>query len=612
MSNFVFKIFGAPHTFDLYQGSEEDIGYFQNFDNGGKENVKLTIHRMASGKVSYSYLRYNFISGKGRANSFFGMSVLFHNQYCGDIEGIFELFDTIYQDIILKNGILLTELKDNSTSTAQAKYCVDSFAQAEAEVKNVERNFINNLNQYFANDILPIDGSFLESNSMMNLNDRMDNAKFVSALRRCSWVHIASDYGTNEEPTPSLEFLEKIDSQRKKLEKDIFKVSVEMHSTGPKYGKLNDFVGETDDLLRKINAWLLKEYQLQNGTDTSSYLQKQPKLKKSYDKLCEYKDDLNKLSAVKTTAPAPTAQPVVDANPPQPVAETPKLGTRIKPPFWQAYMYQIALTTAAIFVIVPLLINPTKGVIVEWLTEEKKTDTTAKIIPTVTPSVAISKVNVDSLVKLGDTELAKSDFDKAIEFYKQAGDTNLVKSAESKAVKHYTDKADTQVNKIDRNTNSAKKIEYWKEAIAQLEKTKNYGDDPTATAKIVEYNNNIVREQKKIDAEKATKKEGSSGKTKASPCTTSPVIITITKNRKQSYRVGEKFTVTVKSGGQYCTDGVWGFGYEDLKESKGDNNTEFEIINKPISGKLSLRYNIGGDQKASLDNENITIINNSQ
>ena len=63
--NFVFKIFGAPHTFDLYQGSRDEIGYFQIFDNGSKENMKLTIHRMENGKVSYSYLRYNFISGGG-------------------------------------------------------------------------------------------------------------------------------------------------------------------------------------------------------------------------------------------------------------------------------------------------------------------------------------------------------------------------------------------------------------------------------------------------------------------------------------------------------------------------------------------------------------------
>ena len=72
MNNVVFKIFGAPNTFDLYQGSEGEISYFQNFDNGGKENVKLTVHRMASGKVSYSYLRYNFLSSGGRSNSFFG------------------------------------------------------------------------------------------------------------------------------------------------------------------------------------------------------------------------------------------------------------------------------------------------------------------------------------------------------------------------------------------------------------------------------------------------------------------------------------------------------------------------------------------------------------
>lgn len=68
---------------------------------------------MVSGKVFYLYFCYNFILSSGWFNLFFGMLVVFDNYYCKDIDGLFRLFDVVYEDIILENEILLIEFKNN-------------------------------------------------------------------------------------------------------------------------------------------------------------------------------------------------------------------------------------------------------------------------------------------------------------------------------------------------------------------------------------------------------------------------------------------------------------------------------------------------------------------
>ena len=63
---FVIKIYGAPYGFDLYEGSEQDLNYFQVFDNGSTEPVKMTVHRLSNNQISYNYLRYGYVTSGGR------------------------------------------------------------------------------------------------------------------------------------------------------------------------------------------------------------------------------------------------------------------------------------------------------------------------------------------------------------------------------------------------------------------------------------------------------------------------------------------------------------------------------------------------------------------
>jgi hypothetical protein len=198
--DFKFYLFGAPlpNGFALYPFDSKLTDYFKAFDNGSKENVKLTVHRMASGRVSYSYLRYHFLSNGNQTGGFFGMSVVFNSQYCKDAEGLYELFDTVYTDVILRNEILLKAIVGNPAGSPQAKYLVDTFAEAEDEVKRIESIVRKNLLTHFADDMFPVTAlpPVAPNNAglIKQLNDKSVESTFLPALKQYGWVVLSPEY----------------------------------------------------------------------------------------------------------------------------------------------------------------------------------------------------------------------------------------------------------------------------------------------------------------------------------------------------------------------------------------------------------------------------------
>ena len=192
--NFVFKIFGAPYTFDIYGSNREDTNYFQLYDDGSNEEVKLTVHRKANGEVCYSYLRYNMISSSGRTGAFFGMAVVFHNEYCRDVENLYKLFDAVYQNI-LETGILLQKIEN---SGHQAKYLIAHFSDAPAEVTRIENIIYNNLQKNYSQDILPINSSFsINSKELIMLPmNKEANVSLLTELRKRAWISFSPIYNS--------------------------------------------------------------------------------------------------------------------------------------------------------------------------------------------------------------------------------------------------------------------------------------------------------------------------------------------------------------------------------------------------------------------------------
>ena len=424
MHNYEFKIFGAPHTFDLYNGNEAEISYFQNFDNGAKENVKLTIHRMMSGKVSYSYLRYNFISSIGRSNSFFGMSLLFDNAYCKDIAGLFNLFDTIYRDIILKNGILLSALNNNPT--AQAKFVIQAFAEGVGEVKNIENNIINNLKSYFEEDILPLDSSFLESNTMVKLNNQIDNNEFIKALRKYSWVHISPEYYKNETPIPNHEFLGSLNAVIIETNKRIPEISIKVVEGQNIKQEAQSYLNEVDKSINKIFSWLDNNYKQQKKASKNQWqklleLKELKELKDRYNNLSSIQQQLKQLiAAVKPKQSSGDSSGTDNVSSQEEDSKQKKLNLGI--------IAAIAIGLVILGVVfwtllIPLIIPPLP-------------------VPDPDPSPFDTEDSrVDSLVALGDQALSKGDYNLAILKYLEADRNDLVLDAKLRAIQDFKKKA---------------------------------------------------------------------------------------------------------------------------------------------------------------------------
>lgn len=197
--NFKFYIFGVPDGFDLFpnRGDTNEIKYFQSFYDGSSERTKLSVRRNPDARVSYSFLKYNLTSGANRAGAFFGMSVVLEGEYCSDFRSLFELFETVYQDI-LKQGILLKKISDT-----QIRFGVYQLQHAEAEINRIENIIKVNLETSYSDDNKPLDNSFLQnaSNTLLKINNEESNEYFLAALKQYDNIAISPEYkkGVKEE-----------------------------------------------------------------------------------------------------------------------------------------------------------------------------------------------------------------------------------------------------------------------------------------------------------------------------------------------------------------------------------------------------------------------------
>jgi hypothetical protein len=471
------------------------------------------------------------------------MSVLFNKAYCKDIKKIFDLFETIYNDLILKNGILLTELENNPN--AQAKYLVQAFAEAEEEVRKIEYNIINNLNKYFAEDILPINSSFLESNSMVKLNGELDNAKLVNALRKYSRVDISPEYSKKEEAVPNDEFLNSLDDTILRVQKQITIISINAFKGVDIQQEANKYLNEINNALGKAVAWLENEHKLQKGTDPYLYLQKKPELeelKKHYSELLENKEKLNDLlDAVQKKAPQGGSSP--PPPPPPPPPEPPN--TSPKPSFWQKHRYQIIGVAAVALVIVALIVYFT---------------------------IPPPDIQRQRLVAEGNSLLQNKEFERAIAKFDSAGDKRLVENAERQATQYLKEQA--------QNASTPQ------EAINFLKETKKYGYDPT-------------KDIEKLLGPQPTPPPSPPKPTPKKTVDCKDVKILITKNKKGRYSVGDKFTVKAQSSTTNCESGYWKFE-SAIFANKDQNPTLVEIKKVPSNGKAKLRYYIGNKAVESI------------
>lgn len=204
-----FYIFGVPNGFDILDASDMS-GYFQTFYNGSRENTKFVIHRDVSNRyITYTYLKYNLTSAKGREGSFIGITLYFReNAYCLDIRKLYNLFDFIFEEKIIKEKKIVKPT--DGSSHIQAIYQIEQFSQVRDYIYEIESIFVNNLNQLFNDKFISLNGV---SNPQGEENGicipiETSNEEICKLIKLYNRISISPEYKKAEDKTIPIELLQ--------------------------------------------------------------------------------------------------------------------------------------------------------------------------------------------------------------------------------------------------------------------------------------------------------------------------------------------------------------------------------------------------------------------
>lgn len=205
MSNIKFYIYGVPDGFNMLSGTHDEILYYQLFYDTSKKGTEMRINRKANGETIYSYLKYNLVSCKGREGSFLGMSVAFHDfEYCDNPEKLKELFEAVYNNVILKaddNDKIVAKVDGGN---AVGRFCMSKFAERQTMCEKVGRiviqNVVGELKKYIKrwNE----SGESIKVGCLLELPFDSDSSKIIQALRSYSWVSVSTGYIIDPSGTP--------------------------------------------------------------------------------------------------------------------------------------------------------------------------------------------------------------------------------------------------------------------------------------------------------------------------------------------------------------------------------------------------------------------------
>lgn len=191
-----FYIYGVPDGFNMLSGTPDEILYYQLFYDTSKKGREMRINRKANGETVYSYLIYNLVACKGRAGAFLGMSIAFtDNEYCNNPVALKELFEGVYNEVILKaddNDKIVAAIDGGN---AVGRFCITKFEERQEMCEKIGRIIINNVVGELAGSIRTIDASFDNSKEgrILTLSLDSDNNVICQALRSYTWVSLSSD-----------------------------------------------------------------------------------------------------------------------------------------------------------------------------------------------------------------------------------------------------------------------------------------------------------------------------------------------------------------------------------------------------------------------------------
>lgn len=191
-----FYIYGVPDGFNMLSGTPSEIPYYQLFYDTSKKGREMRINRKSTGETVYSYLIYNLVACKGREGAFLGMSIVFNgNKYCNNPVSLKELFEGVYNEVILKADDKDKIITAIDGGNAIGRFCITKFEERQEMCEKIGRIIINNVINELASTIRSIDISFNSSKEgrILTLPIDADNMTISQALHSYTWVSLSSE-----------------------------------------------------------------------------------------------------------------------------------------------------------------------------------------------------------------------------------------------------------------------------------------------------------------------------------------------------------------------------------------------------------------------------------
>lgn len=315
MNNPKFYIYGVPDGFNMLSGTPEEILYYQLFYDTSKKGREMRINRKSNGETVYSYLIYNLVACKGREGAFLGMSIAFNgNEYCNNPVALKELFEGVYNEVILKaddKDKIITALDGGN---AVGRFCITKFDERQEMCEKIGRIIINNVIGELASSIRTIDTSFDNGKEgrILTLPLDADNNNISQALRNYIWVSLSSECQTT--PIPS----QLVDSHRPSGQKssavainqDLLSVHF-INELSKKVGGYKDFIIQGLKGLVSFSEISTKREEINYYLGTiEEYVGRQPVLTKLKDDYMSiYKELVDLKPQQQKVPPQPDSQP---------------------------------------------------------------------------------------------------------------------------------------------------------------------------------------------------------------------------------------------------------------------------------------------------------------
>lgn len=308
MNNTKFYIYGVPDGFNMLSGTPEEILYYQLFYDTSKKGREMRINRKSNGETVYSYLIYNLVACKGREGAFLGMSIAFNgNEYCNNPVALKELFEGVYNEVILKaddNDKIITALDGGN---AVGRFCITKFDERQEMCEKIGRIIINNVIGELASSIRTIDTSFDNGKEgrILTLPLDADNNDVSQALRNYTWVSLSSECQTI--PIPSQPVNSHRPSGQKSsavaINQDLLSVHF-INDLSKKVGGYKDFIIQGLKGLVSFSEISTKREEINHYLDTiEEYVGRQPVLTKLKDDYMSIYKELVDLKPQNQTVP---------------------------------------------------------------------------------------------------------------------------------------------------------------------------------------------------------------------------------------------------------------------------------------------------------------------